>query len=68
MTEVDEDDPRAADGEVVVHVRHDVVGELRKRACGLDARGPGADHDEVQRALVDEIAVCARVVEQLQNS
>ena len=68
LTVIDEVDARAIDLEGVVSLRHHLVHEVGERSRGLDSGRACADDHEVQRALVDELRLVRRFLEQLEDS
>ena len=68
VAEVDEHDAPLRERRVLVDVRHHVVRELGERAGSLDARRAPADHDERERALVDQVRVLVRVAIELEHA
>ena len=59
----DEVHARGRDREVAVLDRHGVPDHVPERAGELHAGRPAADHDEVQRALVEQRGIAVRVLE-----
>ena len=56
------------DRELAEFHRHRVVHEVGQRAGDLDAGRAGADHDEVQRAAIDQPGAAVGVLEQADDA
>src|SRR5215813_9395875 len=62
------DDPRLVRGELVVIAREKVVEQICERACGLNARWPGADNNKIERAVGNQSGVAVGRFKSFQNA